>query len=238
MMRQSKKMPENVKEFIKKSENYKNKENINGNNEKETAEKKTDKTKTNIPNNIEFKYDLEDVVDVLNKLPAKYYDNTNLWKCVTSALKSANLHKEWVAFSKKSSTVCDETSNNNIWMNNTLNIDLTYLNNIAKSEGIKTKLKVHRWCNKLELFTSTPNETRHVEFVELDDFDYDIHPHILIKSATGTGKTQCTSKLIQKIRGEHNYKVLSIVSRISLSEQHKTNFKEIGIVSYQDIKQI
>ena len=48
------KMPENVKEFIKNSENHKNKKTINGNNKKETAEKKTDKTKTNIPNNIEF----------------------------------------------------------------------------------------------------------------------------------------------------------------------------------------
>ena len=239
------KLPENVKEFILNTENYKNKTKTKRNDTNEPDKHENNKPKTNIANDIQFKYKLDDVIDLLNKLPKDYYENDQLWKNITSALKSANLHKEWVEFSKKSVSKYDEIKNDKIWTNNTLNIDLTYLNAIAKKEGIKTKLKIHRWCDKLDLFTTTPNETRHVEFVELvktktnpniKDFDYDRHPHILIKSATGTGKTQCTSELIQKIRGEYDYNVLSIVSRISLAEQHKTNFKKIGIVSYQDIE--
>lgn len=235
-------LPKNIKDFIMSTDNYKNRTNKKRN---DTDKPENSKPKANITNNIHFRYKLEDVVDLLNKLPEKYYEDNQLWKNITSALKSANLHKEWEDFSKKSVTEYDDIKNNKIWLNNSLNIDLTYLNIVAKNEGIKTKLKVSRWCDKLDLFTTTPNETRHVEYVELvktkekpeiQDFNYDRHPYILIKSATGTGKTQCTSELITKIRGEYNYKVLSIVSRISLAEQHKTNFEKIGIVSYQDIE--
>ena len=59
----------------------------------------------------------------------------------------------------------------------------------------------------------------------------------MIKSATGTGKTTCTADLIERIRKYGDYKVLSIVSRVSLASQHKKNFESLGMVSYQDIEQ-
>ena len=61
-------MPSNVKEFIMSWRNRKTKA-IN-----------TTQSKEIISKNIEFKYDLDEVVKVLNKLPAKYYNDfkTNL----------------------------------------------------------------------------------------------------------------------------------------------------------------
>ena len=84
-----------------------------------------------------------DVVDVLNKLPAKYCNDFKLWMSVTSVLKSANLREQWEEFSKKSLDRYNETNNNNIWEGLTPIVDLTFLNVLVKSEGIKTKLKVH-----------------------------------------------------------------------------------------------
>ena len=67
-----------------------------------------------INNDIKFTYDVADVVDMLNKLPASYYDDTKLWMSVTSALKSANLREQWEVFSKKSDKY-DEANNESIW---------------------------------------------------------------------------------------------------------------------------
>ena len=78
--------------------------------------------------------------------------------------------------------------------------NITILSSIKKKEKIKSKFTVHRWCNKLELFTTKPNEIRNEKYLTLTKFDYDEHPHILIKSATGTGKTTCTADLIERIR--------------------------------------
>ena len=56
-----------------------------------------------------------------------------------------------------------------------------------------------------------------------------------MKSATGTGKTTCVADLVERIRKDGDYKVLSIVSRVCLSQQHKKNFEK-GMKSYQDIE--
>ena len=221
-------MPENVKEFIMSWRNRgKNKPNKND----------TKQNQVTIPTSIEFNYLLSDVIDLLNKLPEKYYSDFKLWMSVTSALKSVNLREQWETFSKKSEKY-DEKNNHDIWEELTPNIDLTFLSTLQKKEGIKSKLKVHRWCSKLDLFTIEPNEIRNEQYIDLKNFDYDEHSLILIKSATGTGKTTATADLIKKIRHGYNYRILSIVSRVSLSQQHKKNFAENGIdiTSYQDIE--
>ena len=91
----------------------------------------------------------------------------------------------------------------------------------AQQENIKTKLKIHKYCDKLDIFTAKPNEIVNKKYINLDEFDFDEHPNLLIKSATGTGKTTATSKLVERIRQGHDYKVLSIVSRVS----HKSSFR-------------
>ena len=98
-------------------------------------------------------------------------------------------------------------------------------------ENIKSKLKIHKYCDKLNTYTSKPNIIVNEKYINLDT---DEHPNLLIKSATGTGKTTATSNLVERIRQGHDYKVLSIVSRVSLAHQHQKNFN--NMINYQDIK--
>ena len=191
------------------------------NNEKERKKKasnrisnKIENNEVNVPSTLEYKYVLADLVDLLNKLPDEYYNDFKSWMTITSALKSVNLKDVWDTFSKKSDKY-DELKNKNIWDGLTPYADLTILSIIRKKENIKSKFKVHRWCNKLELFTTKPNEIRNEKYLTLTKFDYDEHPRILIKSATGTEKTTCTAEMIENIRKWGDYKVLSIVSRVS-----------------------
>ena len=234
-------MPDDLKKYILK---WQNKNNVNKKEKKETP--------ATVPTSIMFNYELAHIVDVLNKLPSKYYNDFKEWFKITSALKSANLREAWDTFSKKSIKY-DEDNNNSIWEKLTPGIDLTYLNVIMRDNKIKSKMNIKRWCNELNLFTATPNEIRNDEYVELiiskknkkmypnkPDFDYVKNPIILIKSMTGTGKTTAMRKLCKKIMTPgSNYKLLSIVSRKCLAIQHQADFynkgKGIDVKYYEDI---
>ena len=167
-------MPDNVKDFIMTLRNRENKKKNTTCPEKTTIQKN---------NHIKFKYDKDKLVKVLNKLPSKYYNDYKHWISITSALKSAGLRDVWDEFSKKSDKYNCE-SNNNIYDGLQPKLGLTFINVIAKQEKIKSKLKVHRYIDKLDMFTVKADEIRNEEFIELDNFDYDEHSNILIKSAT------------------------------------------------------
>ena len=66
---------------------------------------------------------------------------------ITSVLKSAGLKNIWEQFSKKSSTY-DCVNNNNIWDGLEPKIDLTYMSFLIQQEKIKTKLKIHKYCEQ------------------------------------------------------------------------------------------
>jgi hypothetical protein len=217
-------MPDNVKEFIMSWRTRNNKTT------KDTQIKKN----VIINKDIKYKFDNDKLVKLLNLLPSKYYNDYKCWFTITSALKSANLKDIWVEFSKKSSSY-DCNNNNNMWDGVDPKIDLTYMTLLAQKENIKTSLKIHKYCDKLNIFTAKPNEIVNDKYINLNKFDFDEHPNLLIKSATGTGKTTATSKLVDRIRHGHDYKVLSIVSRVSLAYQHQKNFENMQ--NYKDLKQ-
>ena len=57
----------------------------------------------------------------------------------------------------------------------------------------------------------------------------------IIKSTTGTGKTTATAQHVEKyIKERLNMKFLTLTARQTLSQQHKQNFKNINLISYQD----
>lgn len=60
---------------------------------------------------------------------------------------------------------------------------------------------------------------------------YDAHSTIIIKSTTGTGKTTSIAELFRK---DASKKIISIIPRISLANQHKDTFKKKGtlLLSY------
>jgi hypothetical protein len=218
-------MPDNVKDFVMSWRTRNNKKTP-----KDTQIKKN----VIINKDIKYKFDNDKLVKLLNLLPSKYYNDYKYWFTITSCLKSANLKDIWVEFSKKSNSY-DCNYNNNIWNGLEPKIDLTYMTLLAQNENIKTSLKVHKYCDKLNIFTAKPNEIVNDKYINLDKFNFDDHPNLLIKSATGTGKTTATSKLVDRIRHGHDYKVLSIVSRVSLAYQHQKIFENMQ--NYKDLKQ-
>ena len=63
------------------------------------------------------------------------------------------------------------------------------------------------------------------------------HKYIIIKSPTGTRKTTIISEEMKRLLKENNkLKFITITPRETLSEQHLTNFKNLNIKSYKDLK--
>lgn len=67
--------------------------------------------------------------------------------------------------------------------------------------------------------------------------DFKNNATTIIKSSTGTGKSQtiaeCTHQYLKE-SSKRKYKILTITSRISLSNQHLESFNKCNMVSYYD----
>ena len=67
---------------------------------------------------------------------------------------------------------------------------------------------------------------------------------IIIKSCTGTGQTTTTAMHYKRLTDttkretDNQYKLLSIVDQVSLSEEHMKAFKMLKMVSYREIETI
>lgn len=167
-------------------------------------------------------YNKDELKTVLEGLDKKYLNNRTDWLKVTSILKSENLYDLWDSWSIKS-PVYDKVGNDKIWESLDPELDMMYINQISK-----TQLKINRTM-KLNLFTKKPTETRNEKYINMDKFEHMNNRNILIKSGTGTGKTTTTVKMIKKITQTNKRKILSIVSRVSLAQQHHKNFNDNGI---------
>jgi superfamily II DNA or RNA helicase len=69
----------------------------------------------------------------------------------------------------------------------------------------------------------------------LDYETFSTHETIIIQSCTGTGKTTAIAKHMRYLQPNFG-KLLSIVTRTSLADQHCKSFKALGLKSYQDVK--
>jgi hypothetical protein len=189
--------------------------------EKKRKTKKSKKVGT-INKKYVYLYDKDELKDVLNKLDKKYLNSRDEWLKVTSLLKSENLYDMWNDWSSKSASY-DKEENDELWQSLIPKLDIMYINHISE-----TPLKITKTL-KLNLFTKKPTETREEKYINLDEFDHMNNRTLLIKSGTGTGKTTATVKMIKSITKTQKRKVLSIVSRVSLAQQHHKNFNDNGI---------
>jgi hypothetical protein len=67
--------------------------------------------------------------------------------------------------------------------------------------------------------------------------EFEQNSTIIIESCTGTGKTTATAKYFKQLHDNNNsLRILSLVNKISLADQHVNSFTEQGInmVSYED----
>ena len=141
--------------------------------------------------NIKFNISDENIVYILNSLPADYLNDYIKWLTVTNVLKGLNLKLLWEQWSMQSSSY-NEYKNNKIWRGiKDIKFDLNYLINIINKET-NTKLEylsTYKEFVPLE-YNYSPiyaNDYRVSNIFNYEDFEQTTTA--IIQSCTGTGKT-------------------------------------------------
>ena len=204
--------------------------------------------------------ELKKIVEMLSK--PEYYNNE--WFKITSCFK--NLINEYTNFTedeikeiwdkwskqgekynkKKNFKIFDEAK--------TLNIDFNYYIKLFNVELKKENKKELPSYETIKPYTPLIEMNNNIKVIKMNnEYIYDknykleqVKPEyfkeydtLIIESGTGTGKTSNTAKHIKKLMNEeaNEYKVLSIISRKTLAEQHIDSFNKEGIIlkNYQDI---
>ena len=155
---------------------------------------------------------------------------------------------EW----SKDSIKYNKSNNMKIWDSLTSNLNFNYIINSYNSkcntsiellESIKTYKSITRDLVGIDIIEMNNKYIHDKEYtgVQMTQDKINNYDTIIIKSTTGTGKTSNTAKFIKAFIEQEKsketveiYKVLSIVSRISLAGQHVQSFKNenIEILSY------
>ena len=183
----------------------------------------------------------DDLIDRLNRLPMKYCDDFTKWMKILAICKSLihesngdEIYKIFDEWSKKSSSY-NKSENKKIWNKITPMSNLFTFNKILKK--VKVPLITFNITKKLKIFTHPCDEQVNSRYVNYDNFDRIKDRAFLIKSNTGTGKTFCTNNFTEKINIRKGYKLLSIVSRRTLADQHMESFKSHNMKHYERNKQ-
>ena len=187
-----------------------------------------------VNNNLTYIFTDEKIKNMLSLLPDKYINNYIDWLLISTCLKSIDSYNVWDEWCKKS-TKYDKDNNLNIWNSITANININYLATITKSELIESYKPYEPITKAIALKTNTFNNQYVSNGWNYNNFKNE--QTTIIKSCTGTGKTTAMAKNMSLYLKENpDFKLLSIVAKISLAEQHVKSFNDenINIVSYQN----
>lgn len=212
--------------------------------QKETPNKKITQTKPS-KNDLIYMISNEKLIEILNMLPQEYCDNYLKWLSVTNVLKGLNKCDIWDSFSRKSKKY-NESNNINIWNNLNSFLDVNYIISIINSYSVKNNKKALELIESYkpyQPFTANFNDFHFKEFNReyvSDGFSFkelQEYSTIIMESCTGTGKTTATAKYFKQLNDRNgDLRILSLVNKISLADQHVKSFKEQGVkmVSYED----
>jgi hypothetical protein len=219
----------------------------NSNNNKETVVNKATSTVTiqRSPNNgLVYMIDDAKLSEFLAMLPKEYHNNYLKWLSVTNILKGLDKQDMWDNFSKKSKKY-NKTNNIVLWNNLISFLNVNYLisiiNSLSSSE-IPT-LELIESYKPYEPFTTSLEQFNIKEFNKQyvsDGFlfkEFQENSTIIVESCTGTGKTTATAKYFKELHEKNTHlRILSLVNKISLADQHVKSFHEQGInmVSYEN----
>ena len=191
-----------------------------------------------------YNYFIDDIIikQCLDNLDDSYLEDWQNWIKVTNCLKCLNKKDLWDEWSKNGSSY-DYWKNMKQWNSQKneffslewlLKISKLNINNIKKPyiPMIKQIFRVKNMNNN-RVFDK---DYKHYQFT-YDDFTN--NKFIIIQSTTGTGKT--TANAIHSanyLKSNPQYKILSIIDRIILANQHIKSFSDQGIQinSYKDKK--
>ena len=198
--------------------------------------------KHTIKANLIYNITDDQIVQLLGKLDKSYVNSYSKWLIITTILKSLNKFDIWNNWSKKGNNY-DVNKNIIIWNNNKGNININYLIHLLNDNN-ETKLDLIQFYKPYEPLT------QNIEFEQLEfnnryvsnGFTYEHlinNNTIIIKSCTGSGKTTAIAKHIETYlcnSYSDNNKIISIVSKISLAQQHIKSFDDnnIKIISYDN----
>jgi hypothetical protein len=199
--------------------------------------------KGNNNDNIVYMISDEKLQDILDLMDKEYCDNYLKWLSVTNVLKGLNKQEIWDKFSQKSNKY-NKDNNIAIWNNLNSFLGVNYiisiinsysLNNKPKFEPIESYKPYEPLTKKLDEFNVKEFNKPYVS----DGFlfkDFQENSTIIIESCTGTGKTTATAKYFKQLNDKQTHlRILSLVNKISLADQHVNSFKEqnINMVSYE-----
>ena len=191
-------------------------------------------------NKFKFVMSDDDIINLLDRLPTGYDNNFFNYMKITTILKSHNKFNIWNNWSKKNKEKYNYNKNLKLWNYCKPLYNINLLVHILRSEtGAEipyiTYYKIYTPITNNNFYdnTKTENNERVSNIWNYEDFlNNDIH---IIKSTTGTGKTTATAQHVEKyIKENPNIKFLTLTARQTLSQQHKQNFKNINLISYQD----
>lgn len=208
--------------------------------EKEKEEKLYEYYHSNLT--LEKEPDDKLIKDILNSFDKDYFTGYMNWLILTNIMKFHNKFDIWDDYCK-SIKGYDKDNNMKIWNNTNPKIDINYLILIS-NRGFEF-IERYRKIDRLDI-----NNLEGVKFIEdnkeflcdivnnenhlLTHEDFNNHDVIGINSGCGTGKTSGMNYIMSNYLKNNKCKFLSIVNKISLSEQHTKTFKDINLISYQD----
>jgi hypothetical protein len=184
----------------------------------------------------------DELIKLIGNLDDTYYDNYSKWLMITTVLKSLNKFDIWDEWSKNSRRY-NQKNNYTIWNKNKGEINVNYLihlqneNSDVKNEPIDFYKPYVQLTKNIECENIIFNNN----FVS-ESFSYDHlinNETIILKSCTGTGKTTAMANHLEKYvidNYDENYKLITIVAKVSLCDQHIKSFGDanIKVLSYED----
>ena len=173
----------------------------------------------------------EQLNEMLSLLPADYLDDYHKWIIITNILKGQDKKEIWDKWSKQSDSY-SYYKNQSIWRScKKIIFDVNYLQKITNFKLFKSYIpiieqrKMKQMDNK---FLYDKNYTGE----QLTYKDFKANKTIIIQSCTGTGKTTAVAEHLSKYIINTQYKLLSIISRITLGDQHVKSFSDKGLLLF------
>ncbi len=186
-----------------------------------------------------FNYPIDDhiIKQCLDKLDDNYLEHYNDWIKVTNVLKNFDKKQLWDDWSKNGSSY-NYHKNLKYWNSQKnyfslewlLKISESNINNIKKTYIPMTNQIFNlKYMNNFRVFDQ---KYHHEQFTYND---YVNNKFIIIQSTTGTGKTKSVAIHSSKyLKDNPQYRILSIIDRVIIANQHIKTFSEhdINMVSY------
>ena len=181
-------------------------------------------------NQHHFKYDITDneINQLLLKLDDTYCNETKKWLIITQVLKGLDKFQIWNDWSSMSE-LYNKESNLKIW--NSINNPIYDINYITYKLGKKpiNKYKPYTHLTTVVSDDRLNKRTMNGPYIDLTLAEFMRYNTIVMKSTTGTGKTTTTAKNVYEYLQSNNKRVLSIISKKSLCDQHISSFKKAGV---------